>query len=388
MPSPTIKTRRGCIDKDLAAAQQRQDKYKDQLMAVKTNDEFRAMQHQIEAVGAEVGQHEERVLVNMMEADEINAAIKKAEAALKAAQSKVAAERAAIEQDAKPHQATVAECAAARARLVRGDGQQGRGRDLRAHRQGPRHRRGARRRRALHDLPGAPAAGGLRRRPQERSLVQCDSCNRILYFVPPSLSAPRGTGGTGTASPAPVITAYFDGGARGNPGPAGYGVYIVDDDGTVLAELSGALGIATNNVAEYHGLIAALQWAADHGVTAITVKGDSLLLIEQMRGNYKVKNEGLKPLYHRRAMLVMQIGNVTLRARPPRTEQGRRSAVERRHGRERQVILDPCEKLKNSLRTSVDGARSIYREPAHETQSSSLVPLTPRSANSRGVLFE
>jgi ribonuclease HI len=108
-----------------------------------------------------------------------------------------------------------------------------------------------------------------------------------------------------------VITAYFDGGSRGNPGLAGWGAYIVDDDGTVLAELSGALGVATNNVAEYHGLIAALQWAADHDVTALSVKGDSLLLVEQMRGNYKVKNEGLKPLHMKARMLVMQIGNVS-----------------------------------------------------------------------------
>ena len=79
----------------------------------------------------------------------------------------------------------------------------------------------------------------------------------------------------------------------------------------VLAELSGALGVATNNVAEYNGLIAALQWAADNGVTALKVKGDSLLLVEQMRGNYKVKNAGLLPLYHRAKMLVMQIGNVS-----------------------------------------------------------------------------
>ena len=107
------------------------------------------------------------------------------------------------------------------------------------------------------------------------------------------------------------MTAYFDGGSRGNPGPAGWGVYIVNDDGTVLAELSGALGVATNNVAEYNGLIAALQWAADNDVTVLAVKGDSLLLIEQMRGNYKVKNEGLKPLHMRARMLVMQIGNVS-----------------------------------------------------------------------------
>ena len=108
-----------------------------------------------------------------------------------------------------------------------------------------------------------------------------------------------------------MITAYFDGGARSNPGPAGYGVHIVDDAGSVLAELSGALGNTTNNIAEYNGLIAALQWAVDRHLTQLAIKGDSLLIIEQMRGNYKVKNEGLKPLYLKARMLVMQIGDVS-----------------------------------------------------------------------------
>ena len=101
----------------------------------------------------------------------------------------------------------------------------------------------------------------------------------------------------------------------------------------MLAELNGSLGIATNNVAEYNGLIAALQWAVDNNVTAITVKGDSLLIVEQMRGNYKVKNEGLKPLHMKARMLVMQIGNVKFEHVPAREEQGRRSPFERRHGR-------------------------------------------------------
>ena len=107
-----------------------------------------------------------------------------------------------------------------------------------------------------------------------------------------------------------MITAFFDGGARSNPGPAGYGVYIVDDHGAVLAELHGSLGNTTNNIAEYSGLIAALKWAVDQDVQQITIKGDSLLIIEQMRGNYKVKNEGLKPLHMQARMLVMQIGDV------------------------------------------------------------------------------
>jgi ribonuclease HI len=108
-----------------------------------------------------------------------------------------------------------------------------------------------------------------------------------------------------------VITAYFDGGARANPGPAGYGVYIVDGDGQVLAELFEPLGIATNNVAEYRGLIAALEWAIANGLQELAVKGDSLLIVEQMRGNYRVKNEGLIPLHQRARTLVSKIGKVT-----------------------------------------------------------------------------
>lgn len=108
-----------------------------------------------------------------------------------------------------------------------------------------------------------------------------------------------------------MITAYFDGGARGNPGPAGFGVYIVDDGGQVLAEIAEGIGVATNNVAEYRGLLAALGWAVDHGVTALHVRGDSLLLVQQMRGIYRVKNEGLLPLYREARHLCARIGPVT-----------------------------------------------------------------------------
>ena len=108
-----------------------------------------------------------------------------------------------------------------------------------------------------------------------------------------------------------MITAYFDGGARGNPGPAGFGVYIVDDGGQVLAEIAEGIGVATNNVAEYRGLLAALGWAVEHGVTALHVRGDSLLLVQQMRGIYRVKNEGLLPLYREARHLCARIGPVT-----------------------------------------------------------------------------
>jgi len=108
-----------------------------------------------------------------------------------------------------------------------------------------------------------------------------------------------------------VIIANVDGGARGNPGPAGYGAVIADEQGNVLAELYEGIGISTNNVAEYRGLLAALQWAADHGHTRIHVKADSLLIVQQMLGNYRVKHEGLIPLYRQARHLVAKIGDVT-----------------------------------------------------------------------------
>ena len=108
-----------------------------------------------------------------------------------------------------------------------------------------------------------------------------------------------------------MITAYIDGGSRGNPGPAGYGVQIVDGDGTVIAELHESLGTATNNVAEYNGLLAALAWAVDRGLTRLHVRSDSELLVRQMRGQYRVKNAGLQPLYQDARALVARIGHVT-----------------------------------------------------------------------------
>ena len=106
------------------------------------------------------------------------------------------------------------------------------------------------------------------------------------------------------------VCAWIDGGARGNPGPAGYGAHIEDADGNVLAELYGPLGIATNNVAEYNGLLAALRWASEHGYRNVHVRADSELLVKQMRGEYKIKNEGLKPLAAQARLLIIQFDAV------------------------------------------------------------------------------
>lgn len=93
--------------------------------------------------------------------------------------------------------------------------------------------------------------------------------------------------------------ANIDGGSRGNPGPAAYGVVMRDGRGEVVARLKKYIGQNTNNVAEYFGLIAALDYAQAHGIRALRVESDSELLVKQMRGQYKVKSEELKPLFER-----------------------------------------------------------------------------------------
>src|SRR3954452_22792634 len=111
-------------------------------------------------------------------------------------------------------------------------------------------------------------------------------------------------------APAPPVVAYVDGGARGNPGPAGFGVRIEQRDGTLVEEFAESICIATNNVAEYRGLLAALEWAQRHGCHELHVRSDSLLLVQQMLGNYKVKHPGLQPLHARARMLAHDIGTV------------------------------------------------------------------------------
>jgi probable phosphoglycerate mutase len=93
------------------------------------------------------------------------------------------------------------------------------------------------------------------------------------------------------------INAHCDGGARGNPGPAGFGALIQDDHGTVIAELSEFLGIRTNNYAEYSGLLASLQYALDHHHPRLRVVSDSELMVKQIQGKYKVNSPDLKPLW-------------------------------------------------------------------------------------------
>ena len=101
-----------------------------------------------------------------------------------------------------------------------------------------------------------------------------------------------------------------DGGARGNPGPAAFAYVLHDDHGDVLAAHGEAIGVATNNVAEYTALIAGLEKARALGVTDLEVVSDSELMVKQMRGEYRVKNEALRELSLRAGRLARQVGAV------------------------------------------------------------------------------
>jgi ribonuclease HI len=107
---------------------------------------------------------------------------------------------------------------------------------------------------------------------------------------------------------------FTDGGARGNPGPAAYGYVIEADDGTVLAAHGEKIGVATNNVAEYRALIAGLAKAVELAVPEVEVVSDSELLVKQMTGVYRVKNDALRELSLEAARLARGIGKVTYTA--------------------------------------------------------------------------
>lgn len=191
---------RRLIEKDLAEVQQRQNKYKDQLMAVKTNPEYHAMQHQIAAAAADVAQHEEKILVKMLDADDLQAVLKRAEAALKAAQTKVQSERAAIEKEAQAQSTVAAECTATRAALLSAmdDRNVVDTFDRIAKVRGTAVARAEDERCTVCRVRLRPAV--FVRVVKNDELVQCDSCQRILFFVPP-VKQPQTAGAAPPTSP-------------------------------------------------------------------------------------------------------------------------------------------------------------------------------------------
>jgi ribonuclease HI len=118
----------------------------------------------------------------------------------------------------------------------------------------------------------------------------------------PRTSPPRAAGLFGDPPPEAKPLAWranIDGGSRGNPGPASYGVVIRDPRGEIVARLKKYIGRTTNNVAEYYGLIAALDYAQSNHIRSLRIESDSELMVKQMRGQYKVKSADLKPLFER-----------------------------------------------------------------------------------------
>jgi ribonuclease HI len=109
-----------------------------------------------------------------------------------------------------------------------------------------------------------------------------------------------------------VLVAHVDGGARGNPGPAGFGVMLRDASGNAVAELSEYLGQQTNNVAEYSALLAALNYALQHGFTALRVFSDSELMVKQIKGQYKVSNAALKVLHGNARGLIARLDSFSI----------------------------------------------------------------------------
>jgi ribonuclease HI len=108
------------------------------------------------------------------------------------------------------------------------------------------------------------------------------------------------------------LITYSDGGARGNPGPAGVGGQIQAGDGEILAEISEYIGETTNNIAEYTALILTLERAREFAARELEIRADSELMVKQLKGQYKVKNEGLKPLHSRAKELISAYGKVNI----------------------------------------------------------------------------
>ncbi len=166
------------------------------------------------------------------------------------------------------------------------------------------------------------------------------------------------------ASARGMATANIDGGARGNPGPAAYGIVVRDASGATLVAAGKCIGRATNNVAEYYGLIAALDAARERGVGRLRVESDSELLVRQIEGHYRVKSPDLKPLHERALKLARGFEHFEI------------AHVPREKNRE-------ADRLVNA---ALDGENGEHREQPPPRQAEQGVPRTIRARYRRGVL--
>ena len=163
--------------------------------------------------------------------------------------------------------------------------------------------------------------------------------------------------------------AYIDGGARGNPGPAGYGVRIETPEGTLVEELYAAVGVATNNVAEYRSLLAALTFLAEHGYRDVTIRSDSQLLTKQMLGAYRVRSPGLKPLFREAQSLAARFKRVQFE-HVPRTENTH------------------ADRLANMAMDELQGRAGDLLEPSSAPREIARAPLSSGSILAVGIDIE
>ena len=187
--------------------------------------------------------------------------------------------------------------------------------------------------------------------------------------------------------------AHCDGGARGNPGPAGYGAVITDEAGKKLAELSEYLGKRTNNFAEYSGLLGVLQWSLDHGVAHLRVVSDSELMVKQVQGRYKVNSPDLRPLFEeaRRRIARLQSFQIThaLRHKNKDADRLANEAMDRGMGRapsDATPVTTPAARDRGT-----GGSSQIPRAPGAVTtpiaaQAAPLKQAIPASAGSGSML--
>ncbi|MGA3134509.1 MAG: ribonuclease HI family protein [Terracidiphilus sp.] len=171
------------------------------------------------------------------------------------------------------------------------------------------------------------------------------------------------------AEAAKWYTAHCDGGSRGNPGPSGYGAVIEDPQGRVVARLSEFLGVQTNNFAEYSGLIAVLKWAIENGAKRLRVASDSELMVKQMKGQYKVKSPGLRPLWEEAKRRAARLDRFEMR----HTLRGGNQEADR-------LANEAMDKGMGKSREQGTGIRDQGRLPE---VSSAAVGRAPRSTNPR-----
>ena len=197
----------------------------------------------------------------------------------------------------------------------------------------------------------------------------------------------------------PAILAHCDGGARGNPGPSGYGVEITDAHGTVLAELSEFLGIRTNNFAEYAGLLASLHYALDQGHRELLVISDSLLMVKQIQGAYKVKSPDLIPLWQEAKRRIAKLDRFeiahALRHKNKAADRLANQAMDRGMHRNapaegRPLIQKPDPRMA-STKVSQSGVQSLplravpYPQPNSAPPTPATLDPAPRSAPTRST---